>query len=188
MARTLSKVPDLCPDTNLGSFEVVANGLQERTVYVYWKQIPRTAQNGPDFRYRITEVFEAGVPRLLVFYFYFDEVWKTRKKNLLKVLESFLRTSNWKMNYVVRGFILSRTKKCSKNKVMLWNIFLNLLSTYFFDHLTKFRLRIWRLHRFTKGFEGKVKLLARRQTYNQSYEKRFIVFLKVFSLSCQKTM
>jgi len=62
-ARTLSKVPDLCPDTNLGSFEVVANGLQERTVYVYWKQIPRTSQNGPDFRYRITEVFEDGEPR-----------------------------------------------------------------------------------------------------------------------------
>jgi hypothetical protein len=37
--RTLAKVPDLCPDTNLGSFEVVANGLPGRTVYVYWRQV-----------------------------------------------------------------------------------------------------------------------------------------------------
>ncbi len=74
-ARTLSKVPDLCPDTNLGSFEVVANGLQERTVYVYWKQIPRTSQNGPDFRYRITEVFEDGVPRWVCLIFVLTKVW-----------------------------------------------------------------------------------------------------------------
>lgn len=49
-------VPDEPPETNVGSFEVVAfgNNLESREAYVYWKQIKEEQKNGPDFRYGIS--------------------------------------------------------------------------------------------------------------------------------------
>jgi hypothetical protein len=44
------------PNMTLGSFEAVSHDIQKRTVYVYWRQIPDYNQNGPNFRYTVTEV------------------------------------------------------------------------------------------------------------------------------------
>ncbi len=54
--RTLPIAPTKAPLTNVGSFEI----LEDRSVYVYWKKINKTDENGPDFRYRITEVNKDG--------------------------------------------------------------------------------------------------------------------------------
>jgi len=56
-ARTLPEVPAAAPRMARGGFEVVA-GLQERQIYVYWQQIPREQQHGPDFHYFVSEVKE----------------------------------------------------------------------------------------------------------------------------------
>ncbi len=61
--RTAARIPDLPPKTKLGSFEVVNYQMQNRSVYVYWQQLPKSAQNGPEFGYRVTEVREGGLIR-----------------------------------------------------------------------------------------------------------------------------
>jgi len=48
--------PSKIPQTNIGSFEI----LEDRSVYVYWKRVEKREENGPDFRYRITEVSQDG--------------------------------------------------------------------------------------------------------------------------------
>ena len=55
-ARTLADKPEMPPNMTLGSFEAVSHDIQKRTVYVYWRQIPDYNQNGPNFRYSVTEV------------------------------------------------------------------------------------------------------------------------------------
>ena len=54
--RTLADKPEMPPNMTLGSFEAVSHDIQKRTVYVYWRQIPDYNQNGPNFRYSVTEV------------------------------------------------------------------------------------------------------------------------------------
>ncbi|EFA12822.1 cytokine receptor [Tribolium castaneum] len=60
---TSSKIPDEPPETNVGSFEVVAfgNSLQNREAYVYWKQIKEEQKNGPDFHYGIAVEGEPAI-------------------------------------------------------------------------------------------------------------------------------
>ena len=54
--RTLADKPEMPPNMTLGSFEAVSHDIQKRTIYVYWRQIPDYNQNGPNFRYSVTEV------------------------------------------------------------------------------------------------------------------------------------
>merc|ERR1719228_3139340 len=58
--RTLADKPEMPPKMTMGSFEVVSHDIQKRTIYVYWRQIPDYNRNGPNFRYTVTEVIEAG--------------------------------------------------------------------------------------------------------------------------------
>ena len=62
-ARTEATVPFRAPTVAQGSFEIVGGALQSRRIYVYWQQIEPEQKNGPDFHYKISEVFEAGLPR-----------------------------------------------------------------------------------------------------------------------------
>ncbi len=59
-ARTLASPPGMAPKVAPGSFEIVGGALQTRRVYLYWQHIPVEQQNGPDFKYQVTEVFKAG--------------------------------------------------------------------------------------------------------------------------------
>lgn len=54
--KTLPAPPSQIPETNIGSFEI----LEDRSVYVYWKRINKSDENGPDFQYRITEINQDG--------------------------------------------------------------------------------------------------------------------------------
>ena len=49
--RTLPSSPDLPPHTALGSFQVVADSADSRTVWVYWRQVEPSQHNGPGFNY-----------------------------------------------------------------------------------------------------------------------------------------
>lgn len=60
--RTIADIPEKAPQTCLGSFELVTHDIQRRDIFVYWSKIADKFQNGPDFNYVITEVFEAGKP------------------------------------------------------------------------------------------------------------------------------
>ena len=62
-SMTMASKPEIPPEVTLSSFEVVNHDWQTRSIFVYWKQIPRWRQNGPDFNYIITEVAEAGRKR-----------------------------------------------------------------------------------------------------------------------------
>ncbi|CAB4058713.1 DOME [Lepeophtheirus salmonis] len=56
-ARTLPSVPVKSPNTVIGSFEIIS-GFDSRDIYVYWQQVEKEEELGPNFGYRITEVFE----------------------------------------------------------------------------------------------------------------------------------
>ena len=58
--RTQPTIPGSSPFTTPGSFEMVELGFNERRVFVYWKQIDARGRNGPEFRYMVTQVMEAG--------------------------------------------------------------------------------------------------------------------------------
>lgn len=48
--------PTKAPETNVGSFEILDDG----SVYIYWKKINKSDENGPEFGYSITEVSQNG--------------------------------------------------------------------------------------------------------------------------------
>ncbi|XP_071748942.1 cytokine receptor isoform X2 [Lepeophtheirus salmonis] len=56
-ARTLPSVPVKSPNTVIGSFEIIS-GFDSRDIYVYWQQVEKEEELGPNFGYRVTEVFE----------------------------------------------------------------------------------------------------------------------------------
>lgn len=59
-SRTLSKIPERPPKVTQGSFEIVG-GLQDRQIYLYWQNLQKEEENGPDFKYVVTQVKEENL-------------------------------------------------------------------------------------------------------------------------------
>ena len=58
--RTLPSVPPKPPQTVFGAFETVPVGATQRDIFAYWKQINRSENNGPRFRYEVKELTMDG--------------------------------------------------------------------------------------------------------------------------------
>ncbi|XP_077286127.1 cytokine receptor domeless [Arctopsyche grandis] len=62
--KTLSKLPDRAPQTDIGSFESITE-LETRKVFICWQQIEKYEENGENFTYQIVNAKVGGKPKYL---------------------------------------------------------------------------------------------------------------------------
>ncbi|CAG7785921.1 unnamed protein product [Allacma fusca] len=62
VARTLERIPDSPPRTDIGSFEVYRTKLEHRDIYVYWEKTQPSYRNGPGFHYEVL-LYENNEPK-----------------------------------------------------------------------------------------------------------------------------
>ncbi|KAL1131326.1 hypothetical protein AAG570_010944 [Ranatra chinensis] len=63
--HTKASVPSRPPKTDIGSYRVQSHHLGGRNLIIYWQRIPQYLENGDNIHYKVIEVKENGIKRLV---------------------------------------------------------------------------------------------------------------------------